>query len=41
MFTLDNMRTLRNARRFIRFRLHLSDGSTVDIPSRELAFPGR
>jgi hypothetical protein len=41
MFTFDDLRTLLSTRPFVPFRLHLSDGSTVDVPSRELVFPGR
>src|SRR5882672_4822592 len=41
MFTLNDMLALLNARPFTPFRLYMSDGSTVTIPSRELVFPGR
>jgi hypothetical protein len=35
MFTLDNLRALLNAQPFIPFRLHLSNGSSVEVRSRE------
>jgi hypothetical protein len=35
VFTLDSLRALLNAQPFIPFRLHLSSGGTVDVPSRE------
>jgi hypothetical protein len=41
VFTVANMRTLLGAQPFIPFRLHLSDGGKIDVPSRELVFPWR
>jgi hypothetical protein len=41
MFTLEELRSLLNAQPFVPFRLHMSDGGSVDIHSRELVFPGR
>jgi hypothetical protein len=41
MFTRDNLRALLNAQPFIPFRLHRSNGSSVDVPSRELGLSGR
>lgn len=41
MFTLDNLRALLSAQPFIPFRLHLSNGGSVDVPSRELVLAGR
>ena len=41
MITLDDLRTLLNAQPFVPFRLWLSDGGHVDVPSRELVFPGK
>jgi hypothetical protein len=41
MFTLEDMRALLNARPFVPFRLHLSDGGTVDVRSREFVLAGR
>jgi hypothetical protein len=41
MFTLDDLRTLLNAKPFVPFRLHLSDSGHIDIRHRELVFPGR
>jgi hypothetical protein len=41
MFNLKEMLSLLNARPFVPFRFHLSDGGTVDVPSRELVMPGR
>ncbi len=35
MFTLDHFRALLNARPFVPFRLHTSDGTSVDIRSPE------
>jgi hypothetical protein len=41
LFTLDDLRNLLNAQPFVPFRLWLSDGGHVDVPSRELVMPGR
>ncbi len=41
MFTASDMLALLGAKPFTPFRLYMSDGSKVMIPSRELVFPGR
>jgi hypothetical protein len=41
MITLDDLRALLNAQPFVPFRLWLSDGGFVDVPSRELVFLGK
>ena len=41
MFTHADMQALLSARPFVPFRLHLTDGTTVDLRHRELAVPGR
>ena len=41
MFSLDDLRSLLNARPFVPFRLWLSDGGHVDVRSRELVLLGR
>jgi len=41
MFTPNDPRTLLNTRPFVPFRLHLSDGASVDIRSQEVVLPGR
>jgi hypothetical protein len=41
MFTANAMLDLLNAQPFGPFRFHLSDGGTVDVPSREMVIPGR
>jgi hypothetical protein len=41
MFNLDNLRTLLNAQPFIPLRLHLSNGSFVEVRSREQVLPAR
>lgn len=41
MFNANAMLALLNARPFAPFRFHLSDGGTVDVPSREMVIPGR
>jgi hypothetical protein len=41
MFTLDDLRTLLNARPFVPFRLHLSEGAVVNVRSKEVVLPGR
>jgi hypothetical protein len=41
MFTLEELRSLLNAQPFVPFGLHMSDGGSVDIRSREQVFPLR
>ena len=41
MFNATAMLALLNARPFAPFRVHLSDGGTVDVPSREMVLAGR
>lgn len=41
MFTAPDMIALLDTRPFVPFRLHLSDGGHVDVPSREMVLPGR
>jgi hypothetical protein len=41
MFTLEDLRGLLNARPFVPFRFHLSDGGTVDVRSPEVVAAGR
>jgi hypothetical protein len=41
MFTASAMLALLDARPFVPFRLHTSDGSHVDVLSQELVIPGR
>lgn len=41
MFTATELTTLLNAKPFVPFRLHLSDGGAVPVPSRELVSVGR
>lgn len=41
MFTANAMLTLLDAQPFTPFRFHMSDGGTVDVPSREMVLPGR
>lgn len=41
MFTRDDLRTLLNAQPFVPFRLWLSDGGHIDVPSREIVLPGK
>jgi hypothetical protein len=41
MFTANAMLALLDARPFVPFRLLLSDGGTVDVPSPEMVLPGR
>ena len=41
MFTRDDMVSLHQATPFVAFRLYLSDGGTVHVPSRELVSVGR
>ncbi len=41
MFTRNDLLVLLAARPFVPFRLHMSDGGTIDIPSREVVLPGR
>ncbi len=38
MFTLESMRSLLNNRPFVPFRLHLSDGGTLEVRSPEQVF---
>lgn len=41
MFTLDDMRNLLNARPFVPFRLHFSEGQPIDVRSNEVVLVGR
>ncbi|MBX9580903.1 MAG: hypothetical protein K2X87_11395 [Gemmataceae bacterium] len=41
MFTGERLLQLLGARPFVPFRLHLSDGGAVDVPSMEMVLPGR
>ena len=41
MFTREDLLRLLNATPFAPFRLSLSDGSTVTVPSREVVMAGR
>ena len=41
MFNLEAMRSLVDARPFVPFRLWLSDGGHVDVPTREVVILGR
>jgi hypothetical protein len=41
VFNLAALQSLLSARPFTPFRFHLSDGGTVDVPSRELVMPGK
>jgi len=41
MFNGTAMLTLLDAMPFSPFRFHMSDGGTVDVPSREMVMPGR
>ncbi|MHB1423813.1 MAG: hypothetical protein ACYC3I_11580 [Gemmataceae bacterium] len=41
MFTLEDLRNLLNARPFVPFRLHLGEGESVDVRSKEVVLPGR
>ena len=41
MFTPTAMSALLNAQPFVPFRLHLSHGGAVTVPSREMVLPGR
>ena len=41
LFTYDDMRALLNAQPFVPFRLWMSDGGHVDVPSQELVTAGR
>jgi hypothetical protein len=41
MFNLAALQSLLSAKPFTPFRFHLSDGGTVDVPSRELVMPGK
>ncbi len=39
MFTHDNLRALLNTRPFVPFRLILSDGGALEVPSPEVVLP--
>jgi hypothetical protein len=41
MFTYNDLHNLLSAKPFVPFRLILSDGGAVEIPSHELVLPGR
>jgi hypothetical protein len=41
MFTRENLIALLQARPFVPFRLHLSDGGSLDVRSPEVAMVGR
>jgi hypothetical protein len=41
MFTADPLRALVATRPFIPFRMFMSDGSVVEVRSREVVLPGR
>lgn len=41
MFTADRLLSLMQARPFVPFRFHTSDGGTVDVPTPEMVIPGR
>jgi hypothetical protein len=41
MITLDDLRALLKAQPFVPFRLWLSDGGFVDVPSREFVMAGK
>jgi hypothetical protein len=41
MFTPIDLRTLLNTAPFVPFRIHLSDGTPVDVRSKEVVLPGR
>jgi hypothetical protein len=41
MFTLDQLRSLLQARPFVPFRLLRSDGGSVEVRSSEVVLPGR
>jgi hypothetical protein len=41
MFTINDLRTLLNTQPFVPFRLHLSDGSSVDVRSKEVVLLAR
>ncbi len=41
MFTVDDLRNLLNARPFVPFRLHLSEGNPIEVRSQEVVLPGR
>lgn len=41
MFTLDQLRTLLQARPFVPFRILRSDGGSIDVRTPEVVFPGR
>ena len=41
MFNATAMLALLDARPFAPFRFHMSDGGTVEVPSREMVMPGK
>src|SRR5262245_22204065 len=41
MFTVNDLQNLLNARPFVPFRLHLSDGSPVEVKNPEVVIVGR
>ena len=41
MFNGTAMLALLDARPFVPFRLHMSNGGAVDVPSQEMVLPGR
>jgi hypothetical protein len=41
MFTPNDLRALLNTQPFVPFRLHLSDGTSVEVRSKEVVLPGR
>ena len=41
MFTANAMLSLLDNRPFVPFRLHVSDGKVIDVPSQEMVLPGR
>ena len=41
MFNLTAMLSLLSSRPFSPFRFHMSDGGSVEVPSRELVMPGK
>jgi hypothetical protein len=41
MFTLDDMRSLIRARPFVPFRVYVSDGGSVEVPTPEVVLPGK
>ena len=41
MFTATELIALLNAKPFVPFKLHLSDGGSVEVPTREIVLPTR